>query len=203
MAEQQPERPVRRSARPGGNGSGGMRMGRGLFGWILFIGLLIMVIAMFQMKGRQYNDISLSEFEKPLVTDKVQTVTIDGDDLKGQFRNFETVSGQQVQYFKTSVPSNASSNWAFTQWLLEKAGNAEVKVENNQNILINLLVPLIPWLLIFGVHLVLRLPPASQQRRRGRHARQLRPQPSTRSPPRNTPTSPSTTWPAWKRPRKR
>jgi cell division protease FtsH len=62
--------------------------------------------------------------------------------------------------------------------ILDKRGNAQVSFRNNQNLLLNILVPLIPWLLIFGFIWFLRLPPAPQQRRRGRHARQLRPQPS-------------------------
>ena len=33
MAEQRPDRPQRKGARPGGPGNGGLRFGRGLFGW--------------------------------------------------------------------------------------------------------------------------------------------------------------------------
>ena len=43
MAEQRPERPQRKGARPGGPANNGLRFGRGLFGWVLFIGLAIML----------------------------------------------------------------------------------------------------------------------------------------------------------------
>src|SRR3954447_11718376 len=55
MAEQRPERPQRKGARPGGPptagaqprpggpANGGLKFGRGLFGWILFICLAIML----------------------------------------------------------------------------------------------------------------------------------------------------------------
>ncbi len=153
MAEQRPERPVRKNNRPGMTNGNGMRMGRGLFGWILFIGLVVMLVALFQMKSKTYTPISLSEFRRTLAEDKIQTVTIDGDELNGQFRSAEPIAGvvgQTVTLFKSPVPQGNASNWEFTQWLLDHAKNAEVKVENNQNLLINLLVPFVPWLLIFG-----------------------------------------------------
>ena len=41
MAEQRPEKPARKLPRPNGGPNGGMRVGRGLFGWVLFIGLAV------------------------------------------------------------------------------------------------------------------------------------------------------------------
>jgi ATP-dependent Zn protease len=35
------------------------------------------------------------------------------------------------------------------QWLMDHRQDAEVRVENNANPLVNLLLPLVPWLLIF------------------------------------------------------
>src|SRR5438270_12045776 len=117
MAEQRPERPVRKSNRPGGpNNGSGMRFGRGLFGWILFIGLAIMLIALFQMKGKTYFTISLSEFKTHLDNDKVQTLLIDGDEVTGEFRqNVSVVGGppQVVRAFKTSLTQGVSQCWAF------------------------------------------------------------------------------------------
>ncbi len=54
--------------------------------------------------------------------------------------------------FNTSIPQGASQSWGFSQWLLEKAKahNFEVKIENSPSLLINLVYPLIPWLLIFA-----------------------------------------------------
>jgi cell division protease FtsH len=153
MAEQRPDRPLRKPARPGNPNGGGMRFGRGLFGWILFIGLAIMLIALFQMKGKQYVPIAFSEFEKTCVADRVQTITIDGDDLKGQFRSDkEVVSGVQtpVQFFYTAMPAGMASNWQFIQWLSDHNKNAEVKIENSPNLIVNLLIPFVPWLVIFG-----------------------------------------------------
>ncbi len=148
MTEQRPERPPRKNNRPAG-AANGLRYGRGLFGWVLFVVLAIMLITLLQMKGKP-TQIALSEFSQRLTQNLVQSVVVEGDELEGTFRTFQVIGGAQVQYFRTSIPAGATSQWQFTQWLLEHAGNAEVKAENNQNILINMLVPLIPWLLIFG-----------------------------------------------------
>src|ERR1019366_8910828 len=153
MAEQRPDRPIRNTTRPGGTSGGGMRFGRGLFGWILFIGLAIMLIALFQMKGKQYVTIAFSEFENKWVADRVKTITIDGDDLKGEFNSDkEVVAGVQtaVQFFYTPMPAGMASNWQFMQWLSDHDKHAEVRIENSPNIIVNLLVPFIPWLVIFG-----------------------------------------------------
>ena len=153
MAEQRPDRPIRKTTRPGGTNGGGMRFGRGLFGWILFIGLAIMLIALFQMKGKQYVTIAFSEFENKWVADRVKTITIDGDDLKGEFNSDkEVVAGVQtaVQFFYTPMPAGMASNWQFMQWLSDHDKHAEVRIENSPNIIVNLLVPFIPWLVIFG-----------------------------------------------------
>src|SRR5881227_615909 len=114
MAEQRPERPVRKSNRPGGpNNGSGMRFGRGLFGWILFIGLAIMLIALFQMKGKTYVAISLSEFKTHLDGDKVQSLVIDGDEVTGEFRGNIPITGgppQGVHNFRTALPQGTSQN---------------------------------------------------------------------------------------------
>ena len=152
MAEQKPERPVRKSTRPV-QPAGGMRFGRGLFGWVLCIGLAIMLISLLTLKNKTYSKISLSEFQQKLVDDKVQSVTIEGDELDGTFTSAQTIVGAQgpVVNFQTSVPSGASQTWAFSQWVLDHRKNAEVKVENNQNLIINLLIPIIPWVFFIGL----------------------------------------------------
>ena len=68
MSEQQrPERPPRKNGRPqpGPNGAagGGMRFGRGLFGWVLFIGLAVMLFIVLQSNKKSAQDISMSELE--------------------------------------------------------------------------------------------------------------------------------------------
>ena len=66
MAEQRPERPNRKTPRPGSPNSGnnGMRFGKGLFGWGLFIGLAIMLIILVknhQTAMAEHHKVNLAE----------------------------------------------------------------------------------------------------------------------------------------------
>ncbi|MGH7215325.1 MAG: ATP-dependent zinc metalloprotease FtsH, partial [Tepidisphaeraceae bacterium] len=75
-----------------------------------------------------------------------------GDDITGEFKVKEPLGPQQqpISHFRTPFPTNTSTDFNYTKWIIESAGDTVVKVENSQNLLINLLLPLIPWLLIFG-----------------------------------------------------
>lgn len=152
MAEQRPERPIKKPNRPG-QPAGGMRFGRGVFGWVLCIGLAIMLISLLTLKNKTYSPVALSEFQAKLVGDKVRSVTVDGDDLTGTFNTPQSIVGADgpVTNFRTSVPTGASQSWQFSSWLLSNRHNAEVKVENNSNLIINVLLPIVPWILFIGL----------------------------------------------------
>ncbi len=153
MAENRPERPVRKNGRPVVPANGGMRFGRGLFGWVLFIALVIMIFVLLSKDRRASQEIPLSQVKMLLVADKVREITIEGDKLIGELREEQPLPGSatgNVKNFSSNVPTNVSTDWTFTQWVLDNSGSAVVKIENSQNLLINILIPIIPWLLIFG-----------------------------------------------------
>ncbi|HZN65287.1 MAG TPA: ATP-dependent zinc metalloprotease FtsH, partial [Tepidisphaeraceae bacterium] len=202
MAEQRPDRPQRKGGRPGGP-NGGLRFGRGLFGWVLFIGLAIMLFMLLSKQGSHVKPIPLSEFmnvvdpvgrgagsglvratapatspavsaipngpEQPASRPanpgptvapapaqasaprlKIEWITIEGDELTGKFEKQEAVAGQRVEWFKVALPPNMSQDWAFQHWLWTKAGDARIDIKGTNSLVINILLPLIPWLLIFG-----------------------------------------------------
>jgi cell division protease FtsH len=164
MSDQRPEkngsgnRKNGGSRMPGGSGgagnNGGMRFGRGVLGWVLFIGLAVMLFMWVQKQSRSSTEINMDRFWTELNNGTVKSVTIEGDDIRGEFRNkVAGTNGQDILYFRTQVPNGVSMNWEFTRDVLKAAsehGGASVKAENSQNVLINIIVPLIPWLLIFG-----------------------------------------------------
>src|SRR5512141_1426406 len=85
MAEQQrPDRSPRKPNRP--TPPGGLRYGRGLIGWMLFILLVVMVIVMFRDIRGQYQEIAISELWGPLERDLVLKLEIDGNEGVGEFR---------------------------------------------------------------------------------------------------------------------
>jgi ATP-dependent Zn protease len=121
----------------------------GLFAWMLFIGCAILLFMLLQKGGGQKASIPLSDFETRLQMGAVREVTVEGSRITGRFAVAQNIGGQSVLQFQTDVPKEAVS-WQFVQWLLDHRGNATVKVSNNQSLLLDIIVPVIPWLLIFG-----------------------------------------------------
>jgi ATP-dependent Zn protease len=122
------------------------RIGKGIFGWIVFIGLAAMLVAlMYGHSAGAQRTIPLSEFRTQMASHNVQEITIDGDEITGVMKN---PGGDKVG-FRTEVPTGTSSNWAFTQWMLDQS-SATITVKNTSSVLSNLILPLVPWVLIFG-----------------------------------------------------
>ncbi|MGH7179136.1 MAG: ATP-dependent zinc metalloprotease FtsH [Tepidisphaeraceae bacterium] len=149
MSEQRPDRNSRRTGRPP---AGNMRFGRGVFGWVLFILLAVMLFVLVQSHNRSATHIDLDRFWTLLNEHKVKEVTIEGDEVSGELQpGAYLLDGHDVKAFRTTLPQNNSTDWKFTQALLDAAkGSAKIRAENNQNLVLQVLVPLIPWLLIFG-----------------------------------------------------
>jgi len=124
---------------------------RGIFGWVLFIGLTVMLFVVLQGKRQPSFEIPLSELTTELSNGNVREVVVDGDTLRGHFVKSPAnrPSASAVGAFRVELPPTMSQSWSFLQWLLDHRMDAEVRVENNQNLLVNLLLPLVPWLLIF------------------------------------------------------
>jgi cell division protease FtsH len=154
MSEQRPERPQRKNGRQT-NPNNGLRFGsqRGLFGWVLFIALAVLLFMLLNKSSNTHQSIAVSDFESRLVNDQVKKAVIQSDDVVGEFRNPETIPNATttVTKFRATYPAGTFNNGGPQfRWIMDNRKNAEVQAENNQNILINILVPLIPWLLIFG-----------------------------------------------------
>src|SRR3984957_12530433 len=154
MSDQRPERPQRKNNRNNGLNSGGMRFGRGLFGWVVFIGLLALGFMLYQSNTRRYTDIPLSQFRTELLAKEIKTLDIEGDDITGEYLKPPIVAGAPKgtlgnTFFRTTVPTGTFQNSSgFLTWILDNSNQTEIKVENNQYILINLLYPVVPWLLL-------------------------------------------------------
>jgi cell division protease FtsH len=156
MSEQRPDRNQRRNGGkppiPNGGPGGGMRFGRGVFGWILFVGLVIMLFVLLNNNRRSYHEIAWSTFTTHLEADKVKEVVIDGDEVIGQFVAPLDVEGkgEKIEHFKAMMTTGMSADFDTVKYITDHRGNASVKMRNSTNLVLQVLLPLIPWLLIFG-----------------------------------------------------
>jgi ATP-dependent Zn protease len=122
--------------------------GKGIVGWVMFIGLIVLLFVVLRREQGPAYHLPLSEFSRELNSGNVRTVSIESDELIGDFVNPPPyVNG--AGHFRTTLPANMASDWNFVHWMLDNRGNAVVKVNNNNSLLLQFVVPLIPWLLIF------------------------------------------------------
>ncbi len=155
MADPKQDKNSRKNGRANPN-NGGLKFGRGLFGWMLFVGLAIMFFMLMRQGQGSYTKVPYSDFEKKLVANEVQDVEIDGPEATGTFSKPLTVTanGQsvQVKQYRVQLTTDTMVSPEMTNRILDKANNTVTRIEfkQNNNLVINLLVPLIPWILIFG-----------------------------------------------------
>ena len=128
------------------------RFGKGLFGWVLFIALAVMLFMLLNKPGGEYANVAVSDVFQQLKDGQVSYVSIEGERLVGEFRTPLALGqqGERVLKFQTALPPGSAADFATLRYLADNAQGAKVYVENNPNLLTNILVPLIPWLLIFG-----------------------------------------------------
>jgi ATP-dependent Zn protease len=126
-------------------------LGRGLFGWVLFILLAVMLFAMFQNKNRSMPMISLSQFDLLLRSSSIKSMVVGSDEVTGELTSATALpNGQNITTFRAVLPAGSNGSGNFIQYILENRGKADVSVDNNQNLLISVLVPVVPWILIFA-----------------------------------------------------
>jgi cell division protease FtsH len=146
-----PERPFRKNGRNNPNG-GGIRVGRGLFGWVLFISLAIMLVMLLRSTSNAHQPIPISDFETLLSQNHIEEFTIDGNDIEGEVKDGVQIPGAagNTKFFSTEYPEGTFSNGAYLVDLMNKRGATKVEAKNQSSLLMNILLPLVPWLLIFG-----------------------------------------------------
>lgn len=124
------------------------RFRRGLLGWVLFIGLAVMLFLVLQTKNSQWARIPLSEAYTQLEKGNVAEVVLDRDSLR--LRLIATTGNLNSVHCQADLPQGIGTQWSFVNWLMENRKTAVVRVDNNQNLLLDLLLPVVPWLLIFA-----------------------------------------------------
>lgn len=130
------------------------RRRRAWIGWVIFIVLALVLLLLVQKsaKGPPAHQVALSEFVEHLQAGEVSRVTIEGDEISGEFPAPRTLPAapEPVRAFRTELPQGTAGSWAFMSWLLENRGKAKVEVRPDSNFVAQFVLPLVPWLLIFG-----------------------------------------------------
>ncbi len=128
------------------------KRGRSLFGWVLFIGLAVMLFLLLQTKHRSAGvQVPVSELFAQLNAGNVSEILVEGDTLRARLKgavNYSTASGP-TPFILADLPAGTAQSWKFIRELIYHQSAPAVRVENNNSVLLNVFIPLIPWLLIF------------------------------------------------------
>ena len=124
MSEQRPDRPNNKRNRPT-LANGGMKFGRGLMGWLLFVAAAILLFVYLKQAGTgATQSISISAFYQQVDTHNIEKVAIDGDELSGKLKEAKAINPgpAKVESFRVILPPGVSQNWEFTKDLVDRLG---------------------------------------------------------------------------------
>jgi cell division protease FtsH len=136
-----------------------MKFTRGLAGWVLFVSLAIVLVWLITQRTHDYTAIPFGEFLSKIQDGKVESITIEGDNISGKFRNDQNNNPpiihlknrpEAVSKFQTDAPPGVTSTGEFFNLLkVHSRDNTSIEVVNTNGFWLQLLGPLIPWVLIF------------------------------------------------------
>jgi cell division protease FtsH len=158
MPEDDEQKPGRQSGGPRSDGGGGgepprppMRMNRGAFGWLMIVGLALILIMIFSRGMNGAQEITYTALETHLTNGNVERLEIRYDEgtaiatLRKAEPNFNT------KKVKVVLPGDLAKSEAFMRKVESARPPVDVEFKHNQNIWLTVLVQMLPWILIFGL----------------------------------------------------
>ena len=144
----------RRARTPAANG---MRFGRGVFGWVLFLAVVILLFLYVSTQSKNVSDVSINDFYSQLDAGAVTDLKIVSDDVYGTFKPPLTPANGHaaIDKFKVSMPVMLTSSPDFLNKLLYQPNGKPRMIpltnENSNNLLLNILIPFVPWVIVFVI----------------------------------------------------
>ena len=123
-------------------------LSRNLVFWFLVFLIMVMGWQMVERNREPVEPISYSEFQKYLLRNDIQSVTVDRDKfVTGEFKRAIKVTARPVQNFETTLPFESSADFVAT---LEERG-VEVTGEEPKQGFGTFLLGLLPWMILMKV----------------------------------------------------
>src|SRR5207302_985492 len=121
----------------------------------MFVLLAIMLFLLLKGPHTQATEISITDFKNKVEAGKVQSVMIETSDvLTGKLVPNEQIAVNGVQTpvtnFRVQTPAQWTNSWEFGRWLLDHSSTMKIEAEPPNNFIYQVILPFIPWLLIFG-----------------------------------------------------
>jgi cell division protease FtsH len=125
-------------------------MSRSVLGWVVFIlfSLMLVMIVMGNLNSRK--PISYDEFQADVANGRVESVSIREDAIVGKLRPPAHSQGENLNFEVELLPGPNFDHKALADDIRKVSPKTEVKFDNSSSYVVNILINLIPWLLIFA-----------------------------------------------------
>ncbi len=129
-----------------------VKIPRGGMSWIIFLLLALMTVALLSRNYKKPTTLDITQFYAYLNNKQVEQVIVRDDSIYGKLR---TLTGQKPgssREFEVKLPRETTHSPEFLDSLRKQCETTgtSLRYEPSDNLFIQVLVPLIPWLLIFG-----------------------------------------------------
>ncbi|MGN6727762.1 MAG: ATP-dependent zinc metalloprotease FtsH [Tepidisphaeraceae bacterium] len=157
MSEPQSNKDKTPGRRPRTPANNGMRFGRGLFGWMLFLAVVVLLFLYVSTQSKGQSEVGINTFYTKLDEGEVSDVKIIGDDVTGTFNPpYKPTDGKPpVDKFKVTFPVMTTSDYNWQHNIMyDKNGKSRMipfSNENSNNLLLNILIPFVPWVIVFVI----------------------------------------------------
>ena len=127
-----------------------MRMGRGIFGWVVFILFALMLVMLLMQRSDRRVVITMNDFWRYVENDRIESLVIQDNALKGKLVAGTARGEGEPNEFELKWPPGAIDSTLVT-WIRDNCRNIrEVKYDESGALFINLLINFVPWILIFA-----------------------------------------------------
>lgn len=129
-----------------------MRVSRGAFGWLVILGLAMLLLFMLNRGVGAAYEITVSAFWTHVSNRNVESVVIKETGITGKFRNPPPSAPSGVRAFECAYPI-AAQNFEDIRKEIERQSNGttDVKYQATNSLWISMLITTVPWLIVFGV----------------------------------------------------
>ena len=144
---------------PGGEGGPPrppIRMSRGLFSWVVIIGLGLVFLVMLQQSMNRTHKMDISQFWTHVERGDIARVVFKEDAITGEFADGRvpaTTNQPEVKTFEVTYLRVAEKIDDLRKQINEKSTSRRVEVasEPGNNLFLNVLLSMIPWLIVFAI----------------------------------------------------
>ncbi len=129
-----------------------MKFGRGGMSWLIFLGLTLALVALLSKSYKKKTKLTITQFYTYLDNRQIESLTVKDGSVVGKLRSMTGQKPGSSPDFEVQFPRETTHSPEFIEQIRTKCNETETPMDyqTSDNLFLQVLLPLIPWLLIFG-----------------------------------------------------